>query len=252
MHKRKPYAFSSVPPSDGSDLGANPAGSGRKHGGNFPKPGIRQPFGSAIPNFRDEGMQVGRPLLVATLSLQRRYGWCFASEAEKRRMLGEDTGHGAGVGTISEREDALEVQGLLVIRRAMPGSTMPDGSECLHGTRLTRVLTDQRAQHAARQDYERRLLEETRRAPKKAETRRPRRPPRVLHEPQRYQAIDRLLAGVKRPANPSRPVPLSKDEARSLRADDFEAERQRQLMALAAMGDELEPLLREKKKPPDG
>lgn len=188
----------------------------------FPKPGIRKPFPSTYPNFRDAGMYA-RPLLDLTLSLQMLHGWCFASESEKRKMLGEDTAHGAGVGTIPEREDALEARGVLVIMRAMPRSTMPDGSECKSGTRLTKVLTNEREQMAARLEYGRRLAERRKREPKAT------RPRRRLHEPRQRMPIEKLLAGISRPAKPWRPRPLTPAEKGALRATDYEAARKRAL-----------------------
>jgi hypothetical protein len=170
-----------------------------------------------------------RPLIKLTLNLQRAHGWCFASEAKKRKMLGEDTEHGAGVGTIPGAEDELEKRGILVIVRAMPHSTMPDGNEATSGTRLTKVLKSSRERLAARLEYQRRLSDRRKREPHA------KRPRRVCNEAMAMMPVEKLVAGITRPANPSRPRALTLAEVQASREADYKAEVARQLEALRAL-----------------
>jgi hypothetical protein len=185
----------------------------------FPKPGIRKPFPASFPNFRDEGLTTQRALLALTRNLQRAHGWCFASEADKRKMVGEDTGHAAGVGTIPGAEDALEARGVIVILQAMPYSGMPDGSECRAGTRLTKVVLGDRERMIAREDYARRLA--LRRAREPAAPR----PRRLVNEQLVRMPIERMLASARRPANPARPRTALPHEAAARRQEDVELAR---------------------------
>lgn len=92
-----------------------------------------------LPNLRDHGRTVDRPLLALLASLQRAHGEAFASEASLRRMVYEDTGHMPGLDTVRRALRRLETQGLLDQWWLLPGGILPDGSECTSGTRLVFV-----------------------------------------------------------------------------------------------------------------
>jgi hypothetical protein len=103
-----------------------------------------------LPNFRDHGRTVDRPLLALLANLQRRHGKAWASEAQLRAMTFEDVEHMPGVSTLPKALNRLEAQGLLFQQHLLPGGILPDGSPCTHGTRLIWLAANRHSKRAIR------------------------------------------------------------------------------------------------------
>jgi len=103
-----------------------------------------------VPNFRDHGRTVDRPLLNLLTRLQEKYGQSYASEGGLRRMIAQDTGHLPGVTTLQKAIVRLGKQGLVVNVPLRAGQIMPDGATATHGTRLVWVPKTRRQRRAAR------------------------------------------------------------------------------------------------------
>ena len=164
-----------------------------------PLPRTRERLRGAMPGFRDEGWRLDGPLLELLVSLQRAHGWAFASEARKRQMLAQDTGHMPGVMSIPDAEDRLEARGLLVVFRVVSGGVMPDGQEARAGVRKIRVLSRVREQMAARAEYQQRLARTKAKDPSRQ------RAERRIAERAVMMPVEKLLAGLRRPAQPWAP-----------------------------------------------
>lgn len=112
-----------------------------------------------FPNFRDHGMNVEAPLMRLLCSLSRRYGEAFVAESGLRQMICEDVrcpecgkthpeGHMAGVDTIPQALERLELQGLIAQEWLFAGGLKPDGEPCGRGMRLIRVATNRQMRFA--------------------------------------------------------------------------------------------------------
>lgn len=66
-----------------------------------------------MPNFRDHGLMVDRPLLRLVGSLAKRDGYATVSEASLRAMIHQDTGHLPGVRTVPKALKRIEADGRL-------------------------------------------------------------------------------------------------------------------------------------------
>ena len=179
-----------------------------------------------VPNFRDHGRMVERPLLDLLTRLQQRYGSAYASEGGLRTMIARDTGHMPGVTTVAKALRRLAKQGLIVHVWLHAGEIKPDGQQCTHGTRRVWVPKTRRQRLAARAfnaKQDRRAGYETRLTGRQA---------RELHS--------LLTVGKPAPAL-ERPAPTG--------GDPFAAERARQLAA-ARERPELW-ITDERKKPPE-
>lgn len=95
-----------------------------------------------LPNFRDHGMTVTRPLLRIIGNLQRAHGYAWCSEDSLREMIYEDTGHMPGVGTVAAAIVRLEVEGYVENRWIYRGSQTPDGGTAEVGCRRLRLALD--------------------------------------------------------------------------------------------------------------
>lgn len=102
-----------------------------------------------LPNLRDHGRTVDRPLLALLGRLQQRYGHAFASEGGLRRMIAQDCGHCPGVTTVQKALRRLGAQGLVVQVWLRAGQILPDGAVCTHGTRLVYLPKNRRQTRAA-------------------------------------------------------------------------------------------------------
>ena len=126
-------------------------------GAKIRRPKTREKIARAeCPNFRDHRMTVDAPLLKVVASLQRRYGEAFASEAGLRQMIGNDTGHMPGVGTLVDALERLQRRGILKQvwlepangRTGRPADVLPTGERVVFGTRLI-FLAQSRGQKRA-------------------------------------------------------------------------------------------------------
>jgi hypothetical protein len=97
------------------------------------KLGVRQRAPAGVPNFRDHGLMVDRPLLRLVANLQRAHGYAWTSERGLREMIHQDTGHAPGVGTLPKALLRLEELGYIEARWIYRGSTMPDGGLAQRG-----------------------------------------------------------------------------------------------------------------------
>ena len=95
-----------------------------------------------VPNFRDHGMTVDRPLLKLVANLQRAHGYAWASEASVRAMIHQDCGHLPGVSTIPKALKRLERLGYVESRWIYRSSMLPDGSLAQVGCLRLRVAVN--------------------------------------------------------------------------------------------------------------
>jgi hypothetical protein len=95
-----------------------------------------------VPNFRDHGLMVDRPLLRLVANLQRAHGYAWASEASLRAMVHQDSGHLPGVSTIPKALRRLERLGYVESRWIYRASLLPDGSTAEVGCLRLRVAVN--------------------------------------------------------------------------------------------------------------
>lgn len=158
--------------------------------------------------------------------LQRRHGWCWATERGLREELERQTGRRVGARSIGRALKRLSAQGIISHRRVMPGRRMANGQLTSHGTQHNR--------HVPRWE----LRAKRKRAAKERER------ARIIAEQlaERERAAERKrLAGRQPPEPREEPLKLSEDK-------------QRELARLIAAGDfvQLELFFAKHGKPPDG
>jgi len=95
-----------------------------------------------VPNFRDHGMTVDRPLLKLVANLQRAHGYAWSSEASLRAMIHQDCGHLPGVSTVPKALKRLEGLGYVESRWIYRSSMLPDGSLAQVGCLRLRVAVN--------------------------------------------------------------------------------------------------------------
>ena len=95
---------------------------------------------SDLPNFRDHGKMVDRPLLRLVRNLQKMQGgYALVSDRSLRAMIHEDTGHLPGVDTLRKAMQRLEPLGYIERRQVRRGCTRPDGQLAEVGSMCLRV-----------------------------------------------------------------------------------------------------------------